>query len=73
MEEARRVIERLRRIELLDAGGAEPGRLLPELRALVDEAERWLDAESGGLDGAVPALARCRASLERADEVVPVR
>ena len=48
MEEARRVLERLQRIEALRTGAeaeAEPGRLLAELRALLSEGEAWLAAE----------------------------
>jgi hypothetical protein len=45
MDEARRVLERLQRIETLKRASAEPGRLLAELRALVVEGEAWLAAE----------------------------
>ena len=60
MEEARRLIERLDRIETLHLAGAPAATLLGELRALLVEAEEWLAAENGGTDGASEALARCR-------------
>jgi len=41
MEEARRLLERLDRIEALDRAHAEPRELLGELRALLREAEAW--------------------------------
>src|SRR5260221_213327 len=63
MEEARAVLARLERIEALDREGAPPDALLPELRALVGEAEEWARRPlswvppSGGLwRGAGPAL-----------------
>jgi hypothetical protein len=45
MDEAHRVLERLRRIEELREAGAEPSRVLGELRALLAEGEDWLAAE----------------------------
>jgi hypothetical protein len=45
MEEARRVLERLQRIEALRGGEARSSRLLDELRALLAEGEAWLAAE----------------------------
>jgi len=39
MEEARRVLARLERIEALERDSALPGVLLGELRALLEEAE----------------------------------
>jgi alkylhydroperoxidase family enzyme len=64
MDEARRVLERLARIEALDRAAAPPGELLAELRALVREAEEWARAEGGeaAVDGVVERLRR---SLER--------
>jgi hypothetical protein len=64
MDEARRVLERLARIEALDRAAAEPGELLAELRALVREAEDWARAEGGeaAVDGVVERLRR---ALER--------
>src|SRR5438874_1597867 len=41
MEETEALLERLDRIEALDRDGAPPSTLLPELRALVHEAEAW--------------------------------
>jgi alkylhydroperoxidase family enzyme len=64
MDEARRVLERLTRIEMLDRATAAPGELLGELRALLHEAEEWCRAEGG--DAAVGrAVERLRRSLAR--------
>jgi hypothetical protein len=64
MDEARRVLDRLARIEALDRATAAPGELLGELRELVREAEAWARVE-GGDAGADEALRRLRASLAR--------
>lgn len=64
MEEARRVLERLARIEALDRAKAAPGELLDELRALVREAEEWTRAEGGDAE-ADEAVRQLRASLAR--------
>jgi hypothetical protein len=45
MEEAHAVLARLERIEALEREGAPPALLLPELRALVGEAEAWARRE----------------------------
>jgi hypothetical protein len=45
MEEARAVLVRLERIELLERAGADPAVLLDELRELVHEAETWARRE----------------------------
>jgi hypothetical protein len=45
MEEARAVLARLERIEVLDRAHAEPGVLLDELRELVREVEIWAKRE----------------------------
>jgi hypothetical protein len=45
MEEARAVLARLERIEILDRAQAEPGVLLEELRELVREVEIWAKRE----------------------------
>jgi hypothetical protein len=64
MEDARRVLARLERIEALDRESARPGDLLAELRALLVEAEAWTRAERTVPDEAVDAVERCRALLE---------
>jgi hypothetical protein len=61
MDESRRILERLQRIEALKVGGA-PGRLLDELRALVPEAEAWARLE--GDARARAAAARLREEAE---------
>ena len=63
MEEARRVIERLDRIESMQRAEAGPAELLDELRALLDEAEAWVRVEGGEAGG--DAVARLRASFAR--------
>jgi hypothetical protein len=45
MDEARRVLERLERIEKLRGGGAPAAVLLGEVRALLSDGERWLASE----------------------------
>jgi len=45
MDEARAVIDRLERIEVLERDGAPPTVLLEELRGLVREAETWARLE----------------------------
>jgi hypothetical protein len=71
MDEARRVLERLERIERLRGGGAPAVVLLGEVRALLSEGERWLASERlEGLDDARAALDRCRAGLGEQEEVV---
>ncbi|MDQ3122634.1 MAG: hypothetical protein M3Q59_08885 [Actinomycetota bacterium] len=51
MDEARAVLERLERIEALDRSGAGRAALLPELRALLGEAEAWSSTEGGDAGG----------------------
>jgi hypothetical protein len=63
MEEARRVIERLERIEALDRSSASPAELLAELRGLLHDAEAWVRVEGG--DAADDAVVRLRESLAR--------
>jgi hypothetical protein len=60
MEEALAVLARLERIEALETAGAPAGALLPELRALVGEAEAWARREQ---IEEPEALARCREAL----------
>lgn len=63
MEEARRVIERLERIEALDRSTADPLELLAELRGLLRDAEAWVRVEGG--EPADDAVSRLRAALAR--------
>jgi hypothetical protein len=64
MDEARRVLERLERIERLRGDGAPAAVLLGEVRALLSDGERWLASERPeGLDEARAALDRCRSGL----------
>jgi len=64
MDEAHAVIARLDRIEALDREDAPPTLLLPELRALVREAEAWARRERD--PAARAAAAACAEALERA-------
>jgi hypothetical protein len=64
MDEARQVIERLERIDVLRRAGAPAAELLAEVRSLLAEGERWLAAEKPeGVERARAALADCRAGL----------
>jgi hypothetical protein len=63
MDEATAVIERLGRIEALDAAGAPAEQLLTELRELVSEAEAWSRVEGG--DRGANAVERLRSALAR--------
>jgi primosomal protein N'' len=69
MDEARAVLERLQRIEALDAAAAAPDELLAELRALVREAESWARRERD--PEAQAAAARCADAIE-AHAIVPL-
>jgi len=60
MEETQALLDRLGRIEALDREGASPSRLLPELRALVSEAEAWARVE-----GDARARGAARAASEK--------
>jgi hypothetical protein len=61
MDEARAVLDRLAKIERLDRGGAGPTELLPELRALLAEAESWARVEGGDAKAAVERFRRALA------------
>jgi hypothetical protein len=64
MDEARKVIERLERIDALRREGAPASDLLAGVRSLLAEGERWLAAEKPeGVERARAALADCRAGL----------
>jgi hypothetical protein len=59
VDEARRVIERLDRIETLKEAGAPAEELLGEVRALLRDGEAWLASEPGATERARAALDRC--------------
>ncbi len=67
MDEARAVLERLERIEALEANGAPAAVLLDEVRGLLADAEVWVRAEPAGTDVAETALERCREALHHAE------
>jgi hypothetical protein len=69
MDEARRVLQRLERIEALRRTDAPAAVLLAQLRRLLAEGERWLAAERcEGSERAREALDRCRARLGAAGQ-----
>jgi hypothetical protein len=63
MEEARRVLARLERIEALQREAALPADLLAEVRALLHEAEAWVRAESDVPESALRSVALGREML----------
>jgi hypothetical protein len=71
VEEARRVLDRLDRVEVLHLAGAPAATVLDELRALVSEAEDWLAADGPGTEDAERALDHCRTALDARSEVLP--
>ena len=64
MEEARSALERFERIESMRRANAGPVELLAELRALLREAEAWVQ-EEGGDAGSRAAVSRLREALAR--------
>jgi len=82
VDEARKVIRRLERIEALQQAEAPAAELLGEVRQLLAEGEAWLVAERSGAPGrnrggdgdravaAAGALEDCRARLDERQEVV---
>lgn len=69
MDEARRVLQRLDRIETLRRTDAPAAVLLAHLRRLLAEGERWLAAERlEGSGRAREALDRCRNRLGADEE-----
>jgi hypothetical protein len=70
VEEARNVLERLRRIEELKTDGAPAEVLLDEVRALLGEAEAWVEAE-GEPNRAARALQSSRAALAEESAAIP--
>ena len=63
MDEAKRVLERLERIERLDRDATPARVLLDELRQLVAEAEAWTRVEGGDTESAETALQSLRRTL----------
>jgi hypothetical protein len=63
VEQARAVLGRLERIESLRQADAPVGVLLGEVRALLAEAEAWVEADRPG-ERALEALERSREALE---------
>jgi hypothetical protein len=63
VDEARRVLGRLARIEALERDGAPADQLLEELRLLLAEAEAWSRREGG--EAGAEAVGKLRAALAR--------
>ena len=61
VDEARAVIDRLERIDVLERDGAPPAALLEELRGLVRDAEAWARLERD--ERATAAVERCNSAL----------
>jgi hypothetical protein len=70
MDEAERVLDRLRRIETLERENAPPDVLLGEVRALLAETEVWIRSEARGNQRAEGAVQRLRQALGRDEETV---
>jgi hypothetical protein len=66
MDAARRVIDRLDRIESLRGGGAPPRALLDEVRLLLAESEDWLRSDNGS-DEAKEVIHRIENALLRGE------
>ena len=62
VDQARAVLTRLERIDALRRSDAEAAVLLDEVRALVSEAEAWVEADRPGV-AAAEALARSQEAL----------
>ena len=67
MDEAKRVIDRLRRIDELRTARAQPDALLDELRGLLRDGAAWAAAEGVGTHNARRALAGLQEALAAAD------
>lgn len=57
------MLDRLERIEALEAAGAPAQVLLDEVRGLLADAEVWVRTEPFGTDLAESSLERCREAL----------
>ena len=68
MEEARQVLDRLRRIELLEQERARALAILAEVRELLVEAEAWARTEARGDAGAEAAVAGLADAFGRAED-----
>jgi hypothetical protein len=64
VDEARRVLERLERIDRLRSAGGSRTVLLAEVRKLLQEGEAWLAAEPNETERARHALESCRRRLD---------
>jgi hypothetical protein len=71
MDEAHALLARLDRIEALDREGAPPQLLLPELQALVREAEAWARRERDPRAEAAAAACATACDAVLGDAIVP--
>jgi hypothetical protein len=71
MDEARRVLDRLERIDSLREAGSGRDALLPELRALLREGHEWVAIEGGGTEGAAAILSTLEERLHAASHASP--
>jgi hypothetical protein len=71
MDDAQRVLDRLRRIERLEEQNASPGKVLAELRELLVEAEAWVRSEGAGDPAARAAVEGLGRALERVELTDP--
>jgi hypothetical protein len=69
MDEARRLLARLERIDALAGDDRRSESLLPELRALVAEAEAWARREDGAGASAGSAIEALRQAVARTPTV----
>jgi hypothetical protein len=67
VDEARRVLERLDRIDELERTNAPPSQLLAEVRALLSDAEAWVRSDDRPAAPACEALDRIRDALRPAE------
>jgi hypothetical protein len=65
VDEDQKVLDRLRRIDLLESERAPAQAILAEVRELLVEAEAWLRTSPAGAERAEQAVAACREALEQ--------
>jgi hypothetical protein len=70
MDEGERVLDRLRRIEVLEQQSAPAQVLLDEVRALLADAEDWVRSEARGNECAHAAVEALRTALNGRGETV---
>jgi len=71
MDEARRVLDRLDRIESLQRGPVAPRDLLGEVRALLRDVEAWVRSDPAAAGRTEEAIGRVRDAFERGETAAP--